>query len=344
MKWKELKDNPSLLEVYKKRLEIIKQIRCFFWQKGFLETDTPYAVRFPGQEPNLNPIGLKFHDPAGNEFDFYLHTSPELSMKKLLGAGLEKIFQIAKCFRDYEGFRGLHNTEFTMLEWYRSPGGYEEIMDDCEELVKFLARNLGADKVFYNNQTCDLLKKWEKITMKDLWKRELNVDLEEYLDKEKMGELCRKYGLAVEEDEAYEVLFYKIFLNKIEPKLGAGRPTIVYDYPAEMASLSRLREEDRRFAERFELYICGVELANAFGELTDPLEQKERLIKEREERRKLGKSVYDIDEDFISALGSDKFKTAAGIALGVDRMVMLLCGEKNLEQVIFQTVQDQLDI
>ena len=336
MKWQDLKANPRLRRIYDERIKIIRLTREFFWRAGFLETDTPVVVRLPGQEPYLSPIPAYFHEPAGTEHKFYLHTSPEFSMKKLLAAGYSKIFQITKCFRDYESFGGAHNPEFAMIEWYRAPGTFLEIMGDTERLFKFIARKLNIKMLEHKNYSIPLGGKWERKTMKQIWKKFIGVNLDDCLIAEAMQKLCEKLGYEIQ--GAYEDLFYKIFLNKIEPHLGIKKPIFIYDYPAQMCSLSR-PAKDPRYAERFELYIGGLELANAFGELTDAESQKNNLEEDRKKRKQLGCEVYDVDGNFIDAIKSG-IQPAGGIALGIDRMIMLFTGARDINEVIFQSASD----
>lgn len=340
MLWSDLKDNSQLKKNYEMRIKITKLIREFFWSQDFQETETPVAVRLPGQEPYLNPIPVLFHDPAGEAHRFSLQTSPEFAMKKLLAAGFTKIFQICKCFRDFESFGGNHNPEFTMIEWYRAPGTLKEIMDDTEALFKFIAGELKMESVQYKEYKILILGEWEKLSMREVWKKYLGVELDDYLTAESMAELVKSRGLSAAESDAYEDLFYKIFLNEIELKLGLEKPVMIYDYPEQMTSLSRLSKNDSRYAERFELYIGGLELANAFGELTDAAEQKKRLEADKEKRKQLGKEIWPVDPEFVSALKSG-IPTAGGIALGVDRLVMLFAGAKDINEVIFQAVRER---
>lgn len=339
--WSDLKNNPRLKNIYDTRIKIIRLIREFFWSQDFVETDTPVAVKLASQEPYLNPLSVTIHDPNSRAENFYLRTSPEFSLKKLLAVGYEKIFEIGKCFRDYESFGGNHNTEFTMLEWYRSPGKYQEIMDDTENLFKFVGQKLNKQTVKYNNKVVNINTKWERLSMKEVWQKHIGVNLDDYLEIEKLRNLAKDKKYPVDNSYAYEDIFYKIFLNEIEPNLGNENPIFVYDYPACMTSLSRLCEHDSRYAERFELYVGGLELANAFGELTDAKVQEKQLEKDVELRKELGKQIWPIDKDFISALQSG-IPTAGGIALGVDRMVVLFTEAKDLNEVIFQAVKDQL--
>lgn len=310
------------------RFEVIKLLREFFWSQGFTEVDTPNIVKLPGQEPYLSPMKISIHDETGKEFVGYLHTSPEYTMKKMLAAGWDKIFSICKCYRDYECLGGTHEPEFMMIEWYRVNENFEKLMSDVEEMFKYLEQK-------FNRNLTEIKQKlgvWMRVSMKELWKKFVGVNLDEYLTSEAMLKLCRERGYNAKENESYGDLFYRIFLNEIEPKLKEMGGVIAHHYPAQMAALSRLSPTDPRYAERFEVYINGLELANAFSELTDADEQLRRLKEEQELRRKLGKDVYDIDMEFISALKT--MPPSAGIALGVDRLVMALGGCKEIEDVI----------
>lgn len=354
--WRELSDNPRLKKIYEERSVIIRAIREFFWQNGFLETDTPLAVRLPGQEPYLNPVPVMLHDPAGKGEQFYLITSPEFSLKKLLAAGFSQIFSLTKCFRDFESFGGTHNTEFTMIEWYRAPGTYQDFMDDMEALFKYVGKKLQVENLKFKNYLIKVDQPWERVSMKEIWQQYVGVNLDECLATEALAKFIQSKGCAVSASDAYEDLFFKIFLNEIEPHLGLERPLFVYDYPAQLASLSRLCEHDPRYAERVECYIGGLELCNGFGELLDANEQKRRLETDQALRAKLGKETWLIDEDFIAALPAAAARAApaggiarhssageaAGVALGVDRMVLLFTGAEDINEVIFQSISDQL--
>lgn len=310
--------------ILEQRANIIKEIRAFFWSRGFMEVETPNLVKLPGQEPYLSPMKLDIHNEKGEIFPAYLHTSPEYTLKKMLAAGFGDIFSLCKTYRDYESFGGNHNPEFTMLEWYRVQADFYAIMDDVEDLLGHLKKHI-------KNSLLENLK-IERVHMKELWKKYAGVHLDDYLEKEKMAELCREKGYTPEADEAYENLFYRIFLNEIEPKLVERGAMIIHHYPAQMAALARLSKEDPRYAERFEVYVNGIELANAFSELTDSKEQRKRLEEERELRKKLGKDVFDIDNEFVEAVGH--LPECAGIALGVDRLVQILTGCKDINDVL----------
>lgn len=344
--WLELKNNPRLKKIYDDRIKIIRLIREFFWSLDFVETDTPIAVKLPGQEPYLNPVSINIHDPNGQVEKFYGRTSPEFALKKLLAAGYERIFELAKSFRDYESFGGNHNTEFIMLEWYRAPGKYQDFMDDMENLFKYVGEKLGVKVIKYKNKEINFFEKWDRLSMKEVWQKYLQVNLDHYLETENLRNLAIKLGFSPAASDAYDDIFFTIFLNKIETNLGLERPIFIYDYPTQMASLSRTCEHDKRYAERVECYIGGLEMCNGYGELTDAKEQKRRLEQDRELRAKLGKETWEVDPDFIAALDdlpAPAQKAMAGVAMGVDRMVVLFTGAKDINEVIFQAVKDQID-
>ncbi len=343
MRWKELKDNPSKQELLKKRSHLINLVREFFLSENFIECDTPELVKYPGLEPYLTPFELSLEDAAGRRETGYLITSPEYSMKKLLAAGFDKIFQISKVFRNHESFGGAHNPEFTMIEWYRSDSTYKEIMDDCEKLMLLLVNNLQKMsekseirnpksetksknlKIKYQNQIIDLRTPWPRISVAEAFDKFASIKLSD---------------LKTKGDEQYEDTFWKIFLNEIEPKLQElGQPVFIYDYPIELGALAKAKDGNPRLAERFELYVGGLELANAFGELMDGQKQRERLVEEQKLRHQLGKPVFPIDEDFIRALDAGP-KTAAGIALGIDRLIMLLLDQKDISEVLWFGAKD----
>lgn len=325
----------------KKNLElrslITQQIRAFFWSENFLEVETPNFVKLAGQEPYLSPIKLNIHNEKKGIYSGFLHTSPEYTMKKMLAAGFKNIFSICKCYRDYESFGGTHNPEFTMLEWYRTGVDMFAIMDDVKNLLIYLSNEIkktrnqesvpNLDSIF---STPDFLN-LQKISMKELWKKHVGVNLDTLLTTKKLAEFCaKKYNTQATDFETYEDLFYKVFLNEIEPKL--IEPTIVYNYPAQMAALAKIYNKDPKYAERFEVYINGLEIANAFTELTNSTEQKIRLEAEHKHRASLNKDVYDIDEDFLEAVSF--MPDSAGIALGVDRLVQVLLGCQNIDDVL----------
>ncbi len=308
------------------RWNIIQFIREWFWKNNFIEVETPFILRLPGQEPYLSPMRVTMHNEVGLSYEGYLHTSPEYSMKKMLASGYEQIFSLGKVFRDYESFGGNHNPEFTMLEWYRANKDFYALMDDIE--------NIGNDVITRLHDKKIMVKQihFTRVHMRDLWQEYAGINLDDYLTHGSMLELCRMRGYTPNDDESYEDLFYRIFLNEIEPKLSTLGGIIIHHYPLPMAALSRASTTNLGYAERVEVYIDGLEIANGFSELTDPIEQKSRLEAERNYRQKIGKDTFSIDEEFVEAVGN--MPPSAGIALGIDRLVQVLVGCKNINDVV----------
>lgn len=316
------------------RAKIIQGIRQFFIDQGFVEVETPYLVPSPGMEPHLSALEVILTRPDGEKFKRYLHTSPEYAMKKLLGAGWEKIFQICRVFRDEE-ISETHQIEFTMLEWYRLHADYYQIMEDCEALINYLTqRVLAKNEFFYQGKKLELNPPFPRWRVAEAMKFYGKVDIiknQEALSLLQDG-LARGYRFEPHRDYSYDDIFFKIFLEAVEPHLGFPQPIILYDYPAHMAALARLHPHDPLWAERFELYIAGIELANAFSELVDPEEQRRRFMAEQRLRAQLGKPVYPIDEELLQALAG--LPPAAGIALGIDRLLMVFLDAPRIQEVI----------
>ena len=320
-----------------KRNRIIKAIRAFFDEQDFVEVDTPCLQKAPGMEAHLQAFATQYHPPDGREPEqYYLHTSPEFAMKKLLVSDWPRIYQIAHVFRNYEGGK-LHAPEFSMLEWYRAHTDYTAIMQDSIELLRACARACTIDVYRYGSGYADPFAEWEIISVCDAFDKYADVDLERYLESgtdDLFAGKARDLGLHVAEDDAWEDIFFRIFLAFIEPKLGQGQPTILYDYPLSMAALSRQKNDDPRFAERFEVYVCGMELANAFSELTDAQEQQHRFEAEMARKQQLYGTSWPVDDDFIAALDYG-MPESGGIALGVDRLVMLATGAEEIRDVVW---------
>jgi lysyl-tRNA synthetase class 2 len=317
-----------------RRAKIIQEIRRFFTREGFVEIETPCVVPSPGMEPHLSALEVFCTGPDGSRRKRYLHTSPEYAMKKLLARGWEKIFQICRVFRDGE-FGRTHQMEFTMLEWYRAQADYGQIMEDCERLLAHLAEEVWhSPEGSYQGQRIDLSIPAERMrvcrAMEDYGKVDILRNRE---SRSLLAEARSKgYHFGPSGDYSYEEVFFKVFLEAVEPRLGVPKPTLLYDYPAPMAALARLQPGNSLWAERFELYVAGMELANAFSELIDPVEQRKRFEEEQGARRARGAPVYPIDEELLQALG--KMPPAAGIALGVDRLVMLFCDAGTIQEVL----------
>jgi lysyl-tRNA synthetase class 2 len=305
------------------RARILSEIRNFFVDEQILEITAPTLIKHPGQEPNLEPLKVTLTDDTKKQFPAFLHTSPEYTLKKCIAAGLGDVYSMGSAYRNHESFGGIHNPEFTMLEWYRTGTDMIILMDDIEALFARVS-------TLYPNTVCGVPLK--RIHMRDVWQTYVGVNLDDYLDIKSMRTLVIERGYTALEQDSYEALFYTIFLQDIEPHLGMEAPTIIHHYPAPMAALSQLDPADIRYAQRFELYVQGVELANAFTELTDATEQRARLVKEQLERQVRGMTIFPIDEEFVDAVG--QLPPCAGIALGVDRFVQLLLGCKTIDDVL----------
>jgi lysyl-tRNA synthetase class 2 len=316
------------------RGKIIQAIRRFFAEGGFVEVETPYLVPSPGMEPHLVALETNVQTPDGEKRKMYLHTSPEYAMKKLLGGGWDKIFQICRVFRDEEVSR-THQVEFTMLEWYRAHANYRKIMEDCEGLLDFLSREiLKGSELIYQGKKIDLAPPAERLSVARAMQLYGKADIEKNHDGPSLLEEAKAGGFRFDPGAYYsfEEIFFKIFLEAVEPRLGSPKPTILYDYPASMGALARLKPGNPCWAERFELYVAGLELANAFSELTDPAEQRKRFESEQRLRAVLQKPLYPIDEELLAALS--RMPPSAGIALGVDRLVMLFCDAPAIQDVL----------
>src|SRR5260370_16260518 len=258
------------------RARVLQAVRDFFAEAGFAEVDTPALQVSPGLEPHLHAFGTILHDPNdGGARPVYLHTSPEFAMKKLLAGGLPRIWQLAHVFRDGEG-SATHQPEFGMLEWYRAGAGYHDLMADCEALLGRAQAEAGVAALTWNGESADAARPWQRLSVAEAFARHAGIDLLATApdparpDAALLAAAAATTGVAPHPDDDWETLFFRIFLERIEPNLGIGVPTILYDYPLALAALSRPKPDDPRLAERFELYVCGLQLTNAFGWLTDP--------------------------------------------------------------------------
>jgi lysyl-tRNA synthetase class 2 len=304
------------------RARALAAIRAFFGARAFLEVQTPAIVPSPGLDLHLDAFEVPFRAGPGARAPAeprcgYLITSPEYQMKRLLAGGVPRCFQLCACFREGEvGSR--HNPEFTMLEWYRAFTGVDAIIAETEALVREVARALGCGEALtVNGARVAMDAPFERLAVGDAFARYAGMPAEEAIT------------LATRDEDA----FYRILVETVEPALArAERPVFLLDYPAPFASLARLRESDPRVAERFELYVAGVELCNGFGELTDPVEQRARLERDQAERRRAGKPVYPIDERFLAAL-EEGMPPSAGNALGVERLVAVCLGHDRIGEV-----------
>ncbi|MEO5335884.1 MAG: EF-P lysine aminoacylase EpmA [Magnetospirillum sp. WYHS-4] len=326
-----------------RRGRAVAAIRRFFEERDFLEVETPCLQVSPGLEPHLKAFSTRLEEPfTGDVAELWLHTSPEFAMKKLLVAGMPRLFQMARCFRNGER-SATHHPEFVMLEWYRAGAAYTDLMDDCEGLLRAVAEATGAREFRRGDAICDPFRPWRRQSVADAFREYCGIDLlatarpAESPAPALLAAEARRLDIAPGATDTWEDLFFRIFLDRIEPHLGNGVPTLLYDYPISMAALSRPKPDDPRLAERFELYVAGLELANAFGELTDAAQQRCRFVADMDRKEGLYGVRYPIDEDFLAALAWG-MPESAGIALGVDRLVMLACGAESLDEVLWAPV------
>lgn len=328
---------PMQTEHLRLRSQVVREIRAYFDRQDFLEVQTPRLVGLPGQEPYLEPFWTEVVEASGSKHPAALVTSPEYAMKRLLASGLEKIYDLGPCFRNNEPWDGTHDPEFLMIEWYRRDAGLKELIEDTEGMIRSVARSLGVqDRADWKTM---LEKPFRALRVAEAMKQYANVDLDPLLgNREALAQEVIRHGQTVNETDTWDDLFFKIFLSEVEPKLGwnedrtAWCPTFLTHYPASMAALARKDHEDPRFALRTELYIGDLELANGFAELADETEQRLRFEEERVLRASLGKPTWNLDDAFLKSLPG--MGNAAGIAFGVERLVMLIAGTKSITDVL----------
>ena len=323
------------------RQRIQRAVRAWFEARDFLEVETAALQVSPGNEPHLSGFQTLLHDGHGGSRALYLHTSPEFACKKLLAAGETRLVTFARVFRNGER-SSLHHPEFTMLEWYRAGAPLEALMEDCAALLALAAETAGATRFAWRGREADPFAPPERLTVAEAFEKYSGIDLlttladPESPDRETLAAQVAALGIRVAADDSWPDLFSKVLSEKVEPELGNGRATILHDYPLPEAALARPSPSDPRVAERFELYVCGVELANAFGELTDVTVQRARFEAAGVLRRERYGDAPPIDEDFLAALAL--MPEASGIALGFDRLAMLAAGATRIDQVIWTPV------
>jgi elongation factor P--(R)-beta-lysine ligase len=336
------------------RGEIARAVRELFAEREFVEVETATLQVSPGNETHIHAMRTELASSTGRDWR-YLRTSPEFACKKLLAAGEQRIFEFARCFRNRES-GALHHPEFTMLEWYRAHGRYELLMDDCMAVTMAAAKTAGTRQFTFRDRTADPFVEPERVTVVEAFDRFAGIDLMAALpaegpDRRRFAKMAMDAGVnipnedtqheetpnkEIPNEETWGDIFSRVLVEKIEPHLGIGRATILDEYPAVMSALARPKAGDSRLAERFEVYICGVEIANGFGELTDAAEQRRRLASEMAEKERIYKERYPIDDDFIAALAT--MPPASGVALGFDRLVMLATGAQRIDQVMWTPV------
>jgi lysyl-tRNA synthetase class 2 len=312
------------------------QIRAWFGDEGFTETECGQLQRSPGNEAHLHAFETAFVAENGTRTPLYLHTSPEFAMKKLLAAGETRLFDFARAFRNREtGPR--HAPEFTMLEWYRAGEGIEAVMADAAKLACLAAKATGTRAFVWKGAVCDPIAEPEYLTLTQAFARHAGIDLEPVLtDAAGLASAARQAGLETPAGASWTDVFSAVLVTLIEPKLGQGRLTFLHRYPVSEAALSRPAPDDPRFAERFELYACGVELANGYRELTDAALLRQRQEQEMELKQAVYGERYPLDEDFIAAVAA--MPEASGVALGFDRLVMLATGARDISDVLWTPV------
>jgi len=318
------------------RQRLLAALRGWFAGQGFVEVETPILQLSPGMEPHIQAFPTRLEGPDGKGQVRYLHTSPEFACKKLLAAGERKLFTLARVFRNAER-SATHHPEFTMLEWYRAEADYRALMDDCEGLLAAVADALALPAWRWQGRDISLAAPFERIAVREACRCWAGIDLFDWPEAEGLRRAVRAAGMRAADDDSWDDLVTRILLEKVEPELGRERPTFLLDYPISQAALARPKPDEPRLAERFELYVGGLELANAFSELIDPVEQRRRFEADMDLKERLYGARHPIDEDFLSALAG--MPPAAGIALGVDRLVMLATGAERIEDVLWAPVE-----
>ncbi len=325
-----------------KRGRIQAALRAWFAAHDFVEVETAALQVSPGNETHLHAFATELVSPGGERRPLYLRTSPEFTCKKLLAAGERRIVDFARVFRNRE--RGnLHHPEFTLLEWYRAEETYEVLMDDCAAVMGEAARAVAANQFSFRGKAMDPMAPPERLTVAEAFARHAGIDLLATVrgaagDRAALAAAAESAGVTIARDDGWGDIFSRVLAERIEPRLGVGRATILYEYPLPLAALARAKPGSDNVAERFELYACGVELANAFGELSDPVEQRERFAAAMAEKERIYGERYPVDEDFLAALA--QMPPASGIALGFDRLAMLATGASRIEQVIWAPVEE----
>jgi lysyl-tRNA synthetase class 2 len=338
MSWWDAQNHADRRPLLLKRGRIKAAFRGFFEDRGFTEIEAGALVVSPGNETHLHAFETSLTGPDALTRSLYLHTSPEFASKKLLAAGEEKIFDFARVFRNRERGR-LHAPEFTMLEWYRAREDYTAVIEDSLALLRLAADVAEAATLRHRDRACDPRAEPDRLTVADAFTHFAGIDLLATLSADGEGDAhglrsrARRGGIDVSDDDDWSDMFAKILTLRVEPKLGLERPVVLYEYPVCEAALARISPHDTRVAERFELYACGVELANGFGELTDPVQQRARFETEMAKKARVYGKRYPLDEDFLNALSH--MPPASGVALGFDRLVMLATGAPNIDAVLW---------
>lgn len=322
------------------RQKITARLREHFNYQGFIEVETPALQISPGNEAHLHAFTTRFLDNDLSQHPLYLHTSPEFACKKLIAAGESSIVNFARVYRNRER-SPLHHPEFTLVEWYRAHAGYETLMDDCATILRIAATTANVSHLRYRGKEADPFKEPERISVADAFEYYAGINLlatipEDPLcppDRDALASAATNAGIRIVADDTWSDVFSHVLNQRIEPNLGQGRATILDAYPAHEAALARRNAHDPRVSERFELFVCGVELANGFGELTDPVEQRRRFIHEMDEKERIYHERYPLDEALLALLA--EMPPTSGIALGLDRLIMLATDARRIEDVLW---------
>lgn len=346
--WQKIKRDPDLMAQYLVREKVIDVIRSFLKKSGFREVFTPILVPTPSIEPNLEVFQTRLKTSKGLERDGYLIMSPEYAIKKLLAAGIGSCFEITKAFRNEEEVSNSHNPEFSMLEWYRVDADYTNVMHDFEQLFVEIVQKTNPAAIIsewdYQGRKYDLSLPWPRWSIVEAFEKYAGVDKETLLDEVGLLKVSREKGYQVDETTTWEQVFYQILFNEIEPEMEkSGKPVFLYDYPTSQAALSKRKDDDPRLAERFEVFLAGMELGNCFSELLDDVEQRSRFEADYEIRKALGKTDYPVDEDLLMAMREGMPKVS-GIAVGVDRLVMLAANVPTIGDTLFFPANEMFDL
>jgi len=336
--WWEARRHADRRPLLAARGRILAATRAYFAARDFVEVECGALAVSPGNEAHLHAFETEWRKPGADAQHLYLHTSPEFACKKLLAAGEKRIFDVARVYRNRE--RGpLHAPEFTMLEWYRANEPYDAVIADGLALLKLAASEAKTDRLIYKDSRCDPHANAKRIAVADAFGEYAGIDLLATLrgdgggDTAALASAAKKSGIKIGADDNWSDIFSRVLVERIEPKLGAGAPAVLDRYPRVEAALARACADDPRVAERFEIYACGVELANGFGELNDAKEQRARFESEMNEKERLYGERYPLDEDFVAALGH--MPPSSGVALGFDRLVMLATGAPRIDDIMW---------
>jgi len=331
--WQKLHQKELHWLIFETRAKILQTIREFFSNNHFLEVEVPILTPYPTLDTNIISMETRFTYENKTSKHLFLHTSPEHSMKKLLAAGIDRIYYLGKVFRSQE-LTPLHNPEFTMLEWYRTQADYRDIQEDTKNLIQTIAQKVFKIEHFiYNNHTIELSSPWLKKTIQELFQEKVHIDLNRCQDENSFKREIKRRGIEFHPEDDWETLFFRVFIDHIEKGLGIPKPLFIEDYPMRMSQMAILKKSDPNYAERTELYIGGLEIANGYSELTDPEEQLHRFQNEQKKKESGGSAHYPIDRQLISALKLG-IPRSAGIALGIDRLIMFFLNKRDIQDVL----------